>query len=121
MDFENGETGALTTNLTGCGAGEIKRLCRKRWMIEKQYHTLKNKMRFESVTGKACMYAEKRAVCPAQGGYDEKHSSNSCLAWQAPQVEVYQTRFLRLKFMMLGLGTNAGPFSLPQRPCDPGP
>jgi hypothetical protein len=59
MDFENGETGALITNLTGCGAGEIKRLYRKRWMIEMKYHTLKNKMRFESVTGKAGIYVEQ--------------------------------------------------------------
>jgi hypothetical protein len=29
IDFENGETGALITNLTGCGAWEIKRLYRK--------------------------------------------------------------------------------------------
>jgi hypothetical protein len=59
MRFDNGETGALITNLTDCGAGEIKRLYRKRWMIEKKYHTLKNKMRFESVTGKASIYVEQ--------------------------------------------------------------
>jgi IS4 transposase len=45
------------------GTGEIKRLYRKRWMIEKKYHALKNKMRFESVTGKAGMYAASKALC----------------------------------------------------------
>ncbi|GHT88475.1 hypothetical protein FACS1894137_16810 [Spirochaetia bacterium] len=28
----------------------------KRWQIEKKYHTLKNKMQFESITGKASVY-----------------------------------------------------------------
>lgn len=35
---------------------EIVSLYFKRWEIEKKYHTLKNKMKFESVTGKATLY-----------------------------------------------------------------
>jgi hypothetical protein len=35
---------------------EIQALYLKRWEIEKKYHTLKNKMKFESVTGKATLY-----------------------------------------------------------------
>ncbi|MDR0374647.1 MAG: hypothetical protein LBH85_02870 [Treponema sp.] len=31
---------------------------RKRWMIGKKRHALKNKMRFESAAGKAGVYAE---------------------------------------------------------------
>ncbi|MDR0708350.1 MAG: transposase [Treponema sp.] len=34
MRFDNGETGALITNPSDCGAADIKRLYRKRWMIE---------------------------------------------------------------------------------------
>ncbi|WP_243186798.1 hypothetical protein [Clostridium muellerianum] len=39
---------------------EIENLYFKRWEIEKKYHTLKNKMKFESVTGKAtlCVYQD---------------------------------------------------------------
>lgn len=37
-------------------AKEIKNLYFKRWEIEKKYHTLKNKMEFESITGKATLY-----------------------------------------------------------------
>jgi hypothetical protein len=59
MRFATGEMGALITNLTGCAGGTLKRLYRKRWMIEQQYHTLKNKLRFESVTGKASIYVEQ--------------------------------------------------------------
>ena len=54
--FANGEPAALMTNLNEGSAGEIKRLYRKRWSIEKKYHTLKNKLKFESVTGKASIY-----------------------------------------------------------------
>ena len=55
-----GEEGALVTNLPeNIGADEIRRLYRKRWEIEKKYHTLKNKMKFESVTGKASIYVEQ--------------------------------------------------------------
>jgi IS4 transposase len=58
--FVSGEKGALITNLPeSCGAAEIRRLYRKRWEIEKKYHTLKNKMKFESVTGKASIYVEQ--------------------------------------------------------------
>ncbi len=32
---------------------EIENLYFKRWEIEKKYHTLKNKIKFESITGKA--------------------------------------------------------------------
>jgi len=35
---------------------EIKKLYFKRWEIEKKYHALKNKMKFESVTGKSTIY-----------------------------------------------------------------
>jgi hypothetical protein len=52
-----GEAGALITNLgAAIGSGEIRDLYRERWEIEEQYHTLKNKMKFESVTGKASIY-----------------------------------------------------------------
>jgi hypothetical protein len=52
----NGEQAAFMTNLTEGTAGEIQRLYRKRWSIEQKYHTLKNKLKFESVTGKASIY-----------------------------------------------------------------
>ena len=35
---------------------ELTDLYYQRWEIEKKYHTLKNKMKFESVTGKASVY-----------------------------------------------------------------
>ena len=35
---------------------KIENLYFKRWEIEKKYHTLKNKMKLESVTGKASLY-----------------------------------------------------------------
>jgi hypothetical protein len=55
-----GEEGALITNLPeSIGAEEIRRQYRKRWAIETKYHTLKNKMKFESVTGKASIYVEQ--------------------------------------------------------------
>ena len=37
-------------------ADEIVQLYYRRWEIEKKYHTLKNKLKFESVTGKASVY-----------------------------------------------------------------
>jgi hypothetical protein len=55
----NGESAAFVTNLKEGSAGDIKRLYRKRWSIEKKYHTLKNKLKFESVTGKACIYVKQ--------------------------------------------------------------
>jgi hypothetical protein len=59
MKFGGGEEGALITNMTECGAWELRKLYRKRWGIEQSYHTLKNKMKFESVTGKASVYVEQ--------------------------------------------------------------
>jgi len=52
----NGEEAAFMTNLKEGTSGEIQRLYRKRWSIEQKYHTLKNKLKFESVTGKASIY-----------------------------------------------------------------
>ncbi len=47
----------LMTNLPFKISGEeIKKLYFKRWEIEKKYHALKNKMKFESVTGKSTIY-----------------------------------------------------------------
>ena len=57
--LSNGEVAAFITNLKEEGAGYIKRLYRKRWSIEQKYHTLKNKMKFESVTGKASIYVKQ--------------------------------------------------------------
>jgi hypothetical protein len=60
MKFKGGEEGALITNLGEEYRGEeIRELYRKRWDIEEKYHTLKNKMKFESVTGKASVYVEQ--------------------------------------------------------------
>ena len=60
MTFSGGEPGALITNLgTEHKACDIKRLYRKRWQLEQKYHTLKNKMKFESVTGKASIYVKQ--------------------------------------------------------------
>lgn len=48
---------ALMTNLPlKYSSQEIEDLYFKRWEIEKKYHTLKNKMKFESITGKATIY-----------------------------------------------------------------
>jgi IS4 transposase len=47
------------TNLKEGTTAEILRLYRKRWAIEQKYRTLKNKLKFESVTGKASIYAEQ--------------------------------------------------------------
>lgn len=45
------------TNLSFDISGkEIKKLYIKRWEIKKKYHTLKNKMKFESITEKATIY-----------------------------------------------------------------
>jgi hypothetical protein len=57
--LDNGESAAFVTNLTEGSAGDIKRLYKKRWSIEKKYHTLKNKLKFESVTGKASVYVKQ--------------------------------------------------------------
>jgi transposase len=47
------------TNLKEGTHGAIQHLYRKRWSIEQTYHTLKNKLKFESVTGKASIYVEQ--------------------------------------------------------------
>jgi hypothetical protein len=57
--FDNGEDVAFMTNVREGTAGEIVRLYRKRWSIEQKYHTLKNKLKFESVTGKASIYVKQ--------------------------------------------------------------
>lgn len=50
----------LFTNLDdSIGGEEIADAYFKRWQIEEAYHTLKNKMKFESVTGKASVYVEQ--------------------------------------------------------------
>jgi hypothetical protein len=58
-ELDNGESGIWMTNLQEGSAQEIKQLYRKRWAIEQKYHTLKNKMKFESVTGKASIYVRQ--------------------------------------------------------------
>jgi hypothetical protein len=51
---------AFITNLAGGHSiEEIGRLYWKRWNIEKKFHTLKNKMKFESNTGKASIYVRQ--------------------------------------------------------------
>ena len=55
----NGEDAAFITNLREGTTGDILNLYRKRWAIEQKYHTLKNKLKFESVTGKASIYVEQ--------------------------------------------------------------
>jgi hypothetical protein len=57
--FANGEKAGLVTNLPEGTSGDIQRLYRKRWSIEKQFHTLKNKLKFESITGKASVYVQQ--------------------------------------------------------------
>jgi hypothetical protein len=53
----SGDEISLITNLPFEISGkEIVSLYFKRWEIEKKYHTLKNKMKFESITGKATLY-----------------------------------------------------------------
>ena len=54
--LDNGDQAAFMTNLCEGSTQEIVWLYRKRWLIEQKYHTLKNKMKFESVTGKASIY-----------------------------------------------------------------
>jgi hypothetical protein len=57
--FAKGEEAAFMTNVREGTTAEILRLYRKRWTIEQKYHTLKNKLKFESVTGKASIYVEQ--------------------------------------------------------------
>ena len=40
-------------------AQELVNLYYQRWEFEKKYHALKNKMKFESVTGKASIYVHQ--------------------------------------------------------------
>jgi len=55
----NGEQAAFVTNLAEGTTSDIERLYKKRWSIEQKYHTLKNKLKFESVTGKASIYVKQ--------------------------------------------------------------
>jgi hypothetical protein len=57
--FANGEAASFMTKLGEGTTADILRLYRKRWAIEQKYHTLKNKLKFESVTGKASIYVEQ--------------------------------------------------------------
>lgn len=50
------ELALMTDLLDTITAEELADLYYQRWEIEKKYHTLKNKMKFESVTGKASIY-----------------------------------------------------------------
>jgi hypothetical protein len=58
-EFENGESGVFITSAKEGSSTGIQQLYRERWKIEQKYHTLKNKMKFESVTGKASIYVEQ--------------------------------------------------------------
>ncbi|GBU29177.1 hypothetical protein R84B8_02741 [Treponema sp. R8-4-B8] len=57
--FANGEEAAFITNAREGTTAEMLGLYRKRWAVEQKYHTLKNKLKFESVTGKASIYVEQ--------------------------------------------------------------
>ena len=64
--FQSKEERALITNRgPEHRAAEIKVLYRKRRLLEQKYHTLKNKMKFESVTGKSGIYV-RQDYCWAQ-------------------------------------------------------
>lgn len=56
----SGKELALITNLPfEFSQKELEDLYYQRWEIEKKYHTLKNKMKFESVTGKSTIYVDQ--------------------------------------------------------------
>lgn len=56
----SGKELALMTNLPfDISQKELEDLYFQRWEIEKKYHTLKNKMKFESVTGKSTIYVDQ--------------------------------------------------------------
>ena len=56
-ELPSGKDLALMTNLPiEITPNQLSDLYYQRWEIEKKYHTLKNKMKFESVTGKATIY-----------------------------------------------------------------
>jgi hypothetical protein len=57
--LESGERASFVTNLKEGTSASIRHLYKKRWSIEKKYHTLKNKLKFESVTGKASIYVKQ--------------------------------------------------------------
>jgi len=57
--FDNKVKASFMTNMSEGSADDIKELYRKRWSIEQKYHTLKNKLKFESVTGKASVYVKQ--------------------------------------------------------------
>ena len=51
---------ALITNLSfKISQKELEDLYYQIWEIEKKYHTLKNKMKFESATGKSTIYVDQ--------------------------------------------------------------
>ncbi|GHV34939.1 hypothetical protein AGMMS4952_27320 [Spirochaetia bacterium] len=57
LKLDSGQEVTLMTNIpTDISTEEVQQLYLKRWQIEKKYHTLKNKMQFESITGKASVY-----------------------------------------------------------------
>jgi hypothetical protein len=55
----NGEVITLMTNIKEYSTEEIKALYKERWEIEKKFHTLKNKMKFESTTGNKSIYVKQ--------------------------------------------------------------
>lgn len=56
-ELPSGNELLLMTNIsTDIAAKELADLYYHRWEIEKKYHTLKNKMKLESITGKASIY-----------------------------------------------------------------
>ena len=57
--FQDEKQGILITNFREACMKDIRWLYRKRWMIEEQYNTMKNKMKFESVTGNASIYVKQ--------------------------------------------------------------
>lgn len=56
----SGKELALMTNLPfEISQKQLENLYYQRWEIEKKYHTLKNKMKFESVAGKSTIYVDQ--------------------------------------------------------------
>lgn len=56
-ELPSGKELLLMTNLSSAVTqNQLADLYYQRWEIEKKYHTLKNKMKFESVTGKSSVY-----------------------------------------------------------------
>lgn len=59
-NLPSGKELAIMTNLPYQFSQEqLEDLYYQRWEIEKKYHTLKNKMKFESVTGKSTIYVDQ--------------------------------------------------------------